>query len=134
MPKLGWGIANSLLLVLICLLSTSCDHDLSYYQLMEWHGELSVESLIKSLTHKDWRIRQEAARNLGNTQDPKAIQPLITALNDKDWRIQLAAARALGTVGDRNAIGPLQELAKNAPTVQVGKAAKDALARVKRRR
>lgn len=133
LPKTGWRITNSLLLMLICLLLNSCDHDLSYYQLIEWQGQLSINSLITSLKHKDWRIRQEAARNLGNTQDTKAVQPLITALQDEDWRIQLAAAKALGKVGDAKAIKPLKELAKNAPTFQVGQAAKEALLRIKRR-
>jgi len=131
--ELGRGITCLCLLLLVCLPFAGCSHELSYSQIREWGDDLAPETLIEALKNKDWRIRQEAALNLGKIGGPKAVESLVAALKDEDWRVQLEAAKALGKIGDPRAIGPLEKLLQNSSNLRVRQAAKEALAKVKRR-
>jgi len=131
--ELGRGITCLCLLLLVCLPLAGCSHELSYFQIREWGDDLAPETLIEALKNKDWRIRQEAALNLGRIGDIKAVESLVTVLKDEDWRVQLEAAKALGKIGEPKAIGPLEELLQSSSNLRVRQAAKKALAKVKRR-
>jgi len=98
----------------------------------------NVKGLIKALGYeKDWRVREAAAKALGEIGDHRALEPLINALEDKvlsggeaaaealerigtpaveplidalkdqDWSIRQAAAEVLGHIGDVQAVKPL---------------------------
>ncbi|MGB9872500.1 MAG: HEAT repeat domain-containing protein, partial [Anaerolineae bacterium] len=59
-----------------------------------------VKGLIKALGYeKDWEIRRDAARALGELKDARAVEPLIAALKDKDSDVREAAAEALDRLG-----------------------------------
>ncbi|MDF0594263.1 HEAT repeat domain-containing protein [Methanotrichaceae archaeon M04Ac] len=51
--------------------------------------------------------RARAARALGASLHPMAVDPLIEALQDEDWGVRAEAAIALGEIGDAKAIDPL---------------------------
>lgn len=58
---------------------------------------------------KDWRVRVQAALDLGATMDPAALSVLVGALDDDNASVRAAAAAALETLGDLRAIAPLKQ-------------------------
>ena len=77
--------------------------------LLGQHGERAVKPLIRVLeTHPSKSVRSAAARGLGQTFHPDALEPLIAAL-DHDESVRVAAASALGCLRDRRAIEPLKK-------------------------
>jgi hypothetical protein len=60
--------------------------------------------------HKERMGRVDAARELGELKDPRAIDPLVFALRDADRDVRFAAARALASIGDQSATAHLIEL------------------------
>ena len=72
-----------------------------------------VNGLIKALGYQkgdsfDARsIRRDAARALGELEDPRAVEPLIAALGDERSDVRQAAAEALGKIKDPRAVEPL---------------------------
>ena len=69
-----------------------------------------VELLIEQLHSADWTARCDAARLLGQTRDPRAVDALLPDLNDGDWRVRRNAAQALGALRDPRAVEPLSRL------------------------
>jgi len=57
-------------------------------------AEIDVESLIQKLHSDDWMARCDAARLLGQSRDPRAVDALLPDLNDSDWRVRRNAAWA----------------------------------------
>lgn len=105
----------------------------------------SLDVLLEALEDYDPEVRREAAHQLGERRDPRALNPLISALadpevsagaawalgevgdpragaalmellDDSDLNVRVAAARALGGVGDVSAVPLLQELATDPAT------------------
>ena len=76
-------------------------------------GDLAaIDPLFKSaLTDEDFRVRQAAARGLGKTSHPRALNLVWAAFNNEDPDHRVAAAEILGGMGNRWAIGPLAEAA-----------------------
>jgi len=70
-------------------------------------GERAVGPLIGALSNPDKRIRQEAAKTLGQLRDDRAVPHLIRALRDAD--VFASAAYSLGEIGHSDAIEPLAE-------------------------
>jgi hypothetical protein len=69
----------------------------------------SVGDLIARLKNgEDFRVRVQAALELGKTQDPDALDPLVAALGDQNGSVRAAAAAALGELGDVDAIPALK--------------------------
>jgi HEAT repeat protein len=65
---------------------------------------------------KDTAARLEAARRLGESRDPNALEPLAKALEDSNKWVRWAALEALGELGDRRAVPViLQFLKKREP-------------------
>ncbi len=70
----------------------------------------ALDELIGQLkTGTDFRVRVQAALQLGKTMDPAAFSPLIAALDDDNASVRAAAVAALQSLGDMRAIGPLKE-------------------------
>lgn len=70
----------------------------------------SVRELVDKLRKgEDFRVRVQAALELGKTSDPDALDPLIEALSDANASVRAASAAALGELGDADAIPALKE-------------------------
>ena len=72
-----------------------------------WHRSGSMESNIEALRSEDPNVRWEAARALGVSRDPRAVEPLIAALGDRDPDVRRKAALSLGKIRDPKAVDPL---------------------------
>jgi len=67
----------------------------------------SIDSLIADLEASNSSVRCAAARALGLTRSPQALEPLVAMLNHPDKNTKIATAEALGVLGDARAIEPL---------------------------
>lgn len=73
-------------------------------------GDPNLSSLVHQLgSAGDFRMRVQAALQLGKSKDTRATRPLIRALDDKDVSVRAAAAAALKTLGDPEALPALRE-------------------------
>lgn len=59
-----------------------------------------LQSLLNSLDHRDWRVRQQAAQQLGEMADAAALDSLLAKLNDPDSDVRDAVIVALSKLGD----------------------------------
>ncbi len=91
--------------------------------------ESKLQKNIKDLGSIDYEVREKAAKNLGETKDPKAVEPLIKALNDEDYGVRKTAAIALGKIGDAKAVEPLINLFYDKESIVI-KAALAALTKI----
>jgi HEAT repeat protein len=92
--------------------------------------EIPIETLLSDLHGADWQKRCDAARLLGQSRDPRAVDALLPDLNDPDWRVLRNAAQALGALKTPRAIQPLLEALKDR-TATVRERAAVALGRIK---
>lgn len=92
--------------------------------------DIPIETLISDLHGTDWQKRCDAARLLGQTRDPRAVDALLPDLQDKDWRVRRNAAQALGALKTPRAVVPLLEALKD-KTATVRERAAVALGRIK---
>jgi hypothetical protein len=76
---------------------------------------------------EDFRVRVQAALELGKTADPDALDPLVTALDDQNASVRAAAAAALEELGDPDAV-PALKLKRLDPSENVRKQIRAALA------
>lgn len=68
----------------------------------------SVTELAQRLAHADdFRVRLQAALELGKTADPDALAPLVRGLDDSNASVRTAAAAALEQLGDARAVPAL---------------------------
>jgi hypothetical protein len=73
-------------------------------------GDTELDSLVRRLASgADFRVRVQAALQLGKTHDPAYTRALGGALDDKNDSVRAAAAAALKTLGDPDAINYLRE-------------------------
>ncbi|MDH5427339.1 MAG: HEAT repeat domain-containing protein [Nitrospirota bacterium] len=82
-------------------------------QAMASMGKGVVPKLLTSLKDKRWRVREQAAKTLGELRDPEAVQGLSIVCRDRDGAVKSAAAEALGKIGDPQAIPTLIKLFKD---------------------
>jgi hypothetical protein len=78
----------------------------------------ALDELIGQLRDaKDFRVRVQAALQLGKSLDPASFAPLVAALDDENASVRAAAVAALEFFGDPRAIPPLKEhrLDRSAP-------------------
>jgi HEAT repeat protein len=92
--------------------------------------DIPVEILIEQLHGEDWMARCDAARLLGQSRDPRAVDALLPDLIDSDWRVRRNAAQALGALRDKRAVEPLIQSLKDR-TMTVRQRAIVALGRIK---
>lgn len=76
-------------------------------------GTSVVPQLVACLKDNRWRVREQAAKTLGDIQDSQAVQGLIIACRDRDGAVKSAAAEALGKIGDPRAVPALIKLFKD---------------------
>ena len=70
----------------------------------------SVRDLADRLKHgEDFRVRLQAALELGKSADPDALDPLIVGLDDPNASVRTAAAAALQELGDADAVPALMQ-------------------------
>ena len=67
----------------------------------------AVNRLIGDLRDPDPNTRWEAAKALGKSMDPRAVEPLIAALKDQEISVRGAAETSLGMIRDPRAVKPL---------------------------
>jgi HEAT repeats len=67
-----------------------------------------LEGLNQQLRHSDFRIRVQAALELGRSGSADALDPLLGALDDKNPSVRAAAAAGLRNLHDRRALGRLR--------------------------
>ena len=69
-----------------------------------------IRPLIDALGDTDHMVRMAAARILGETRNPLAVDPLVLTLRtDKHYAVREEAAYALGQIKDRSAVEALVE-------------------------
>ncbi|MDR4481799.1 MAG: HEAT repeat domain-containing protein [Nitrospirales bacterium] len=76
-------------------------------------GKGVIPQLLTCLKDKRWRVREQAAKTLGELRDPQAVQGLNLVCRDRDGAVKSAAAEALGKIGDPKAIPTLIKLFKD---------------------
>jgi HEAT repeat protein len=91
---------------------------------------IPFETLIDDLHGPDWTKRCDAARMLGQSKDPRAVDALLPDLQDPDWRVRRNAAQALGALKSARAIDGLIEALKDR-TATVRERAAVGLGRIK---
>src|SRR5574341_1373635 len=77
---------------------------------------IEVEPIIEALKDEDYNVRRDAAEELGEIKDAKAVEPLIEALKDEDnifLNIQWKAADALCEIGGKRVIELLVQVSKD---------------------
>jgi HEAT repeat protein len=75
--------------------------------------DIPFEILIADLHGSDWTKRCDAARRLGQSRDPRAVDALLPDLQDEDWRVRRNAVQALGALKSPRALEPLMEVLKD---------------------
>lgn len=68
-----------------------------------------VDDLAKQLASDDYRVRTQAALNLGASGDVAAVKPLCGAIADSNQTVRLAVVAALGKLGKDEGIGCLKK-------------------------
>jgi hypothetical protein len=73
-------------------------------------GSPGLDELISQLREgKDFRVRVQAALQLGKSMSSDAFAPLVAALDDDNASVRAAAVAALESLADPRAIAPLKE-------------------------
>lgn len=92
--------------------------------------EILFETLVADLHGEDWTKRCDAARLLGQSKDPRAVELLLPDLKDDNWKIRRNAAQALGVLKSTRAVDGLVEALQDR-TATVRQRAAVALGRIK---
>lgn len=95
-------------------------------------GKIKSERVIQPLfdilmQDPNQHVKENAAKALANTCNPKAVELLILALNAEDWRTRLYAASFLGEMNGKSAISPLINIINSEENQYILKAAKKSL-------
>jgi HEAT repeat protein len=81
--------------------------------------EIPFETLVADLHGTDWTKRCDAARMLGQSKDPRAVNVLLPDLKDSNWKVRRNAAQALGVLKSTRAVdGLLEALTDRVATVR----------------
>jgi len=76
-------------------------------------GQSVSPQLLTCLKDTRWRVREQAAKVLGEIKDVQAVKGLTLTCRDRDGAVKSAAAEALGKIGDPQGIPPLIKLFKD---------------------
>lgn len=94
--------------------------------------EHGIPELLKLLANPIPLSRSPAARILGLTQDPRAVEPLLKmAESDSEWLPRMAAVRALGNHGSAASQELLRRLLTTDPKNRVRAAAAEAIGKLR---
>ncbi len=92
----------------------------------------SVEQLLELLNHPAPLTRSPAARVLGLTRDPRALNPLLQILrSDRQWLARLWAAKGLGDLAMAEAFDALAETMQSDERNRVRAAAAEAIGKLR---
>ncbi len=87
-----------------------------------------IDALLTLLDHPEPLTHSPAARLLGLSEDPRALEPLLNLLkNGEKWLSRVWAAKSLGDLGQAAAIAPLVEALQHDEKNRVRAAAAAAL-------
>ncbi|MEI7554909.1 HEAT repeat domain-containing protein [Candidatus Chlorohelix sp.] len=90
-----------------------------------------ISQLIDLLRHEDWGVRQNAAKQLGEVANKRAVAELIKTLHDdRDSFVRYRAAEALGKIANKRAVGALINALCD-PDLFVRRTAAEALGKIK---
>ena len=104
----------------------------SLLKMVEVVREKGVEQLLKLLSHPIPLTRSPAARVIGKTRDPRALDPLLSILQtDRQWLARLWAAKALGDLGMTEGFDALAEALKTDEKNRVRAAAAEAIGKLR---
>ena len=114
----GWALANiggdKAIEGLITLFNdTMLEVQAEAIQAMASMGNGVVPKLLVCLKDKRWRVREQAAKTLGELHDSQAVKGLAVVCRDRDGAVKSAAAEALGKIGDPQAVPTLIKLFKD---------------------
>lgn len=70
----------------------------------------AVTRHLRALKDKAATVRAQAAAELSQACDARAVDPLIDALQDEDPQVRIAVITSLSKLGDTNAVQPLAEM------------------------
>ncbi|MCA9473847.1 MAG: HEAT repeat domain-containing protein [Nitrospirales bacterium] len=116
--KLGWALAKiggpKAIDGLVTLFNDSMmEVQSEAVQAMSSMGQSVAPRMITCLKDTRWKVREQAAKVLGEIKDPQAVQALSIACRDRDGAVKSAAAEALGKIGDSKGIPTLIKLFKD---------------------
>ena len=90
-----------------------------------------IDTWIKQLKNINSSDRVAAAKQLGTTKDPRAVNPLVSAMrDDRNWEVRLAAEDALVSIGSYST-EPLIQVLKEEKTCFPKRRAARALEQIK---
>jgi HEAT repeat protein len=93
----------------------------------------AVQPLITMLQDFDKDVRRSAAEALGKISDPSAVKHLLAALHDPNKYVRRQAVLALEKIGHPQALPELERVAHEDPRRIVADAAREAIARIRKR-
>lgn len=94
-------------------------------------AEREVEALVPALADREAAVRAEAARSLGELEDPRSVEALSRALRtDESAEVRRMAAWALGEIEDPAAVPALDHAIRNDADVEVRRMAAWALGEI----
>jgi HEAT repeat protein len=88
---------------------------------------VAAKAFAKVLTDEQPELRMAAATGLGRVGDPSVTKALVARLSDSDARVRTRSATACGRIGDPRAVEALKRLLRTDPSIDVRKAAAEAL-------
>lgn len=107
----------------------------SLLQMPESVGESGFDALLSLLRHPVPLTRSPAARLLGLTRDPRALQPLLELLQkDSQWLVRMWAVKGLGDLGLNDAFETLADRLQHDEKNRVRAAAAEAIGKLQHSR
>lgn len=67
----------------------------------------AVAKALAALKSQDTKARIQAAQQLSQACDKRAVDPLLDLLSDKENSVRVAAAEAIGRLGDQDSVQPM---------------------------
>jgi HEAT repeat protein len=78
-------------------------------------GDAALPLLTESITHPDWRVRNNAVVGLGQLKTAEALRALEGMINDPHVRVRIATVEAVAEIGGDEAAGFLTGIAEKQP-------------------
>lgn len=75
---------------------------------LQERGDEALPQMLEALAHREFRVRWEITKALGEMRRPMSVPALLRALDDEEPDVRWLAAVALARIGEP-ALGPLLE-------------------------